>query len=283
MKRLIACLALVALLATMPGGCAKAAVAAALSLPERRTVHVLMYHSILRDPERAGKYVLSPEALETDLCWLLAHGYETVTAEALAAFADGEGSLPERPVLLTFDDGYLNNLTYVLPILKKYGCHAVVSVVGAYTQRFTDENDPNPNYAHLCWDEVRALAESGLVEIGNHTYDLHGQSGRKGCGRKQGESARDYERMLLSDVERLQQELTARADVTPIAFAYPYGVIDPLSEQILRELGFRVTLSCCERPATVIFGQSESLFAMGRYNRPSGVLTETFMARVFAQ
>lgn len=270
------------LLLVLQAGCGRA-VAANQTLAERRTVHVLMYHSILRDPARAGKYILSPDVLEEDIVWLLGHGYAIVAARELIAFVDGEGELPEKPVLLTFDDGYLNNLTYVLPILEKYDCCAVISIVGEYTRRYSETPDPNPSYAYVGWDEVAALAQSGRVEIGNHTYDLHGQNDRMGSARKRGESAADYERMFVGDVGRLQEELHARVGVTPDTFAYPYGVVDPLSVPLLKQLGFCVTLTCNERASTIVRGDAESLYALGRYNRPSGVSTEAFMEKVFGE
>lgn len=268
------------LLVLLQTGC-YAAVPADKTLAERRTVHVLMYHSILRDPTRAGTYILSPDELEADIVWLLRHGYETVTARALVAFTDGTGTLPERPVLLTFDDGHLNNLTYVLPLLEEYDCCAVISAVGAYTQRFSEKPDPNPNYAYLSWDEIAVLARSGRVEIGNHTYDLHGQVGRMGSARKRGESEAAYEDVFLTDVGKLQSELTLRAGTTPVTFAYPFGLADPLSGPMLKKLGFRVSLTCNEHASVVVRGDADSLWALGRYNRPSGVSTEAFMAQVF--
>ena len=123
-------------------GC-QAALETELPLADRREVPILMYHSILKDPAKAGAYILSPEVLEQDLTWLLDRGYETVTGQDLVAYVSGTGTLPEKPVMITFDDGHLNNLTYVLPLLYEYDCCGVVSVVGAYTQRFSDQPDPN--------------------------------------------------------------------------------------------------------------------------------------------
>ncbi len=254
-----------------------------LPLADRREVPILMYHSILKDPAKAGAYILSPEVLEQDLIWLLDRGYETVTGQDLAAYVSGTGTLPEKPVMITFDDGHLNNLTYVLPLLYEYDCCGVVSVVGAYTQRFSDQPDPNPNYAYLSWDEVAALFESGRVEIGNHTYDLHGQSGRMGSSRKMGESQEDYQKMFLDDVGRLQQELNRRTGMTPITFAYPYGVVDPTSRELLKELGFALSLTCNEHISTVVQGQPDTLWELGRFNRPSGVSTQAFMEKVFGE
>ena len=277
MKRIL--LAALCLAALLPG-CARPAAEADAPAHEARRVPILMYHSILRDAKRAGKYVLSPDALERDVSWLVSRGYETVTLRALTEFAAGRGTLPEKPVVLTFDDGYYNNLLYALPILEKYDCVAVLSVVGKYTETFSASPDPNPNYAHVSWDEIAALAEGGRFEIQNHSYDMHGQAARMGSGRKKGESDAAYRKAFCADTQRLQDELTRRAGVTPAFYTYPFGVVGEGSGEYLRQMGFSGSLTCRERTSVVISGDPGTLWALGRYNRPSDVSTEAFMARV---
>ncbi len=247
---------------------------------DRRTLPVLMYHSVLKDARRAGKYVVSPDTFESDMRYLLDHGYESVLPSELAAFADGGGQLPDKPVLITFDDGYYNNLTYVLPILDRLNMKAVVDVVGQYAETFSERSDPNPNYAYLSWDEITELADSGRVEIGNHTYGMHTESARLGCMKKRGEDLDTYRALLLGDLGRLQTLLQSRAHVTCITFAYPFGDISPEAAGVLKELGFQCTLTCYEKINTIVRGDPDSLFMLGRYNRPAGMSTESFMARV---
>lgn len=247
---------------------------------DRRKLPVLMYHSVLKDARRAGKYVVSPDTFESDMRYLLDHGYESVLPSELAAFADGSGRLPDKPVLITLDDGYYNNLTYVLPILDRLNMKAVVDVVGQYADTFSERSDPNPNYAYLSWDEITELADSGRIEIGNHTYGMHTESSRLGCMKKRGEDFDTYRALLLGDLGRLQTLLQSRAHVTCITFAYPFGDISPEATEVLKELGFQCTLTCYERTNTVVRGDPESLLMLGRYNRPAGLSTEAFMARV---
>ena len=77
---------------------------------ERVTLPIIMYHSILKDDARQGKYVVSPEVLARDLDALEARGCETVTVRDLIAYTRDGAPLPAKPVMLTFDDGYYNNL-----------------------------------------------------------------------------------------------------------------------------------------------------------------------------
>lgn len=241
---------------------------------------VLMYHSVLKDPQRAGRYVITVAQFEKDMLYLADHGYTAVLPSELIRYVSGEGELPEKPVMITFDDGYYNNLVYVLPILKRLRMKAVVSIVGSYTEVATKRMDQNPTYAHLTWDDICTLASSGIIEIGSHTYALHtSKSGRLGVTRKRGESASAYETVVCQDAELQKTALLEHCGISPAVFAYPFGEWDKDSEALLRRLGFSITMTCRER-MNYIERNPASLYRLGRYNRPSGVSTETFMKKV---
>ena len=136
---------------------------------ESVSLPVLMYHSILDSKAKAGKYTIPPAVLEQDLQYLREHGYTSVSPEELIAYARGEGSLPEKPVLLTFDDGYYNNYSYVYPLLETYDMRAVISVVGSFTEQYSVPGAVmNNNYSHLNWAQLREMLDSGRVTLGNH-------------------------------------------------------------------------------------------------------------------
>jgi len=241
---------------------------------------VIMYHSILKDPQRAGKFVVSPMVFEEDLRYLKEAGYTTVTVKDLADYVNYGKPLPYKPVLISLDDGYYNNMTYVLPILEKLNMKAVISVVGEYTERFSTEEDLNPNYSHLCWNDIATLNNSGLVEIQNHSYALHtDQNGRKGSMRKPGESEADYAAIFREDTMRLQHLLEEHCGFLPIAYTYPYGAVSEESEVYLKEMGFLASLICYEKVNTIT-RDPECLFGLGRYNRPSGIGTVEFMNKI---
>lgn len=260
-------------------GCARALPADARQ-GDFRDLPVIMYHCVLQDPARTGKYVISPARLEEDVVWLQQNGYTIVTAHAIAEFAQGSGTLPEKPVLLTFDDGYYNNMTYVLPILTKHDCTAVIGIVGAYAQRYTEAPDPNPNYGYLSWEEIYALVLSGRFELSNHTFNMHGETGRKGSARRDGESDAAYARAFTSDLEKLQRALLTHTYVEPEFFAYPFGVVDRDSRGLLREMGFAGSFTCSERISRVTAGKPESLWELGRFNRAGDMTTEAFMKKM---
>ena len=241
-------------------------------------VPILMYHSVLKNPKMAGMYVVSPDTLEQDLKYIKKKGYTTVFVRELTEYVYQNAPLPEKPVVITLDDGYLNNLTYVLPLLEKYDMKATISVVGRYTEQATEDGAEKPSYSYLTIEEVQKLAESGRVEIGVHSYDMHGQEQRKGAGKRKGESTGAYQTEFRRDTEKALSVLKKSGLANPVVYSYPFGEISEESEPVLREMGFLATLSCRERQ-NYITKESACLWRLGRYNRPSGISTEHFMEK----
>ena len=241
-------------------------------------VPILMYHSVCDNPRVQTDYRVPPTVFESDLAYLREHGYTAVHVADLVAYVYEGMELPARPVVITLDDGYLNNLTEVLPLLEKYDMRATVSVVGEFTQTFSNTADPNPLYAYLTWEDIRALDASGRVEIGNHSYAMHEIGARRGCMKVQGESTESYQETLAADLTKLQDALTEQSGLTPIVFTYPYGFISEESIPVLRKLGFLAALSCYER-INYLTGDAEQLYRLGRFNRGPHLTTKAFMEK----
>lgn len=239
---------------------------------------ILMYHSILKNPQRAGDYVVCPDVFKEDLQYLKKHGYESIVVQDLINYVYYGVQLPEKPVMITLDDGYYNNLTYVLPILEKLDMKAVISVVGSYSEKYSDSRDPNPNYAYLSFEDINTMRSSGRIEIQNHSYDMHSVESRRGTMKKSGESEAQYREVFCSDAIRAQQLLKENCGFEPTAFTYPFGYVSKESEDYLKDMGFLCSMICFER--INIISDEESLFNLGRFNRPSGITTEAFMKKI---
>ena len=243
-------------------------------------VPAVMYHSLLKDPARAGDYIVSPDVFEEDMRYLTENGYETVFVSDLIDYVEKGVSLPEKPVLVTFDDGYLNVMTYAYPYMKENGLKGVMNVVGTYTDLSTEQDEHNPAYSSLTWDEIAELANSGVFEIGNHTYNMHFMTARKGCKKLYGESFEEYRKSMFDDIAMLQGLLSDKSGVTPVTFAYPFGFVSEESVDILRNMGFKALLTCNEKPNYISRGDPECLLSINRYNRPAGISTEDFMEKL---
>lgn len=179
---------------------------------EQETVlYILMYHSVVRDGVHCNDYMVTQETLRGQLQWLADEGYTTVLPSQIVS---GE-ELPEKAVLLSFDDGYADNYELAFPLLREFGCKAVVSVVTSYIE----EGDP----AFLTWEMCREMVDSGLVEIGSHTHSLHALQGIR---HREGETQAEYEARVFPDIQRSIDLIEERLGRTPDFLAYPHGIAD---------------------------------------------------------
>ena len=140
----------------------------------------LAYHDVEDEDPDQGFLSVRTDRLVDQLNWLRENGYQAVSVDQiLAARQPGGKPLPERAVLLTFDDGYRSFLTRVLPILKAYGWPAVLAPVGTWMDTPADRKvdfggNMQPRDRFLDWNDVREISRSGLVEIAAHTDASHG-------------------------------------------------------------------------------------------------------------
>ena len=231
-------------------------------------IPILMYHEVKY--EKLGKDVISPYEFESDLKYLSENGYTTITMQQLIDYVYYGKSLPANPIIVSFDDGYLNNYEYVLPLLKKYDMKIVFSVIGKNTDDFTRIQDSNLDYSHVTWDQLNEMLDSGYVELQNHSYNLHYTNKKRfGCKQMRGESFEDYQKALMDDVGTFQEKLTRMTGSTPTTFVYPYGGYNENTNIILKKMGFKATLSC-DYGINLITHEPEDLFGLKRICRSHG-------------
>lgn len=232
---------------------------------DERIVTALMYHSVLAS--RQGEYIVSPARLEEDIKNFKEAGYEFVLPCEVALYARGERTLPEKPAILTFDDGHYNNLYYALPLLEKYDVCAAINVIGAFSAFSSDSGDcDNPNYSHLTWENMRTLLKSGRIELGNHTYNMHKYSPRFGISPLDKESDKEYENALFLDFSRLHEKVLQECGYSMKCFAFPFGKYTKIAEQVLKNMGYPLTFTCNEGVSKVTFGAPLSCFYIRRIN-----------------
>ena len=244
---------------------------------ETRDLPILMYHSI--SPTQRGVYFIDPKALQADLVALKARGYECVTLREVKAFCRGWGDLPQKPVLVTFDDGHYDNLYYGLDILKEQGFTAVLHVIGCFTEYSSTHEKDHPEYSHLTWEEIGEIARSGVFEIGSHTYKMHDYKPRFGIKRKKSETSEQYEKVLTCDLVRLEEDLLQKSGVIPVSFAYPFGAYDKESERIVLSRGYGAVFTCYERINKLQKGNAKKLNCLWRINRDGTLTTECFLQK----
>lgn len=182
----------------------------------RRTIHcpILMYHYVGPLPTEADRYrrdlTVEPALFQEHCAYLVDNGYSTVNlAQLYAALSKGQ-PLPEKPVILTFDDGYAGMATYATPILQSFNLTGTFFVV----QNFMGM----PGY--LTWDEAAGMLNAGM-EIENHSAthaDLREQD----------------EEMLMQQIEGPAQVMEAMLGRRPRFYCYPAGRFDDEVVRILQ-------------------------------------------------
>lgn len=242
-------------------------------------VPIIMYHSVLDG--RNNDYVLPIDKLKADLDFLKSNGFNTVVMQDLINFVHYGDELPENPIMITFDDGFFNNITNGENLLKERGFRAVISIVGEFSQASTDTGDINERYSYLTWQQISEVVANGVFEVQNHSWGLHHAGrGYNGAKKSRNESVEEYEKRLIADVARLQAHIFAYSGFRPTTFSYPFGANCDESERILQAFGFRSTLGAEGGIAVLRPNEPESLFLMPRNNRTPGYATEDFFDRI---
>lgn len=224
---------------------------------------VLSYHDIRDDVAPKGdpdRYAVSTQNFAAQLDWLSGHGYQPVSLDDVIAAAHGERALPDKPVLLTFDDGLRSVYTHAFPLLRAYGYPALVAVVTGWVdlpagRRVDYGHRPFTRDDFLTWEQLREMQASGLVEVASHTHDMHrgvranpqGNSTPAAITRVYDPAARRYEDEA-SYLARIRSDLTASRETiqrelnAPVrAVVWPYAAYNSRTNRIAGELGMSVT------------------------------------------
>jgi len=237
---------------------------------------IIMYHHISPKYRLSNDFTITDKQFENDLKYLKENGYESVSMQQVIDYNEKGKKLPEKPIMITFDDGFQSFYTYAYPLLQKYQTKAVLSITGKYIDKYSNVDDHNVDYAYLTWSEVTELSKSKLVEIGNHTYDMHEDSKkRRGCRINRYENPESYKQILTEDLSTLQDEVKSYTNSSPVIFAYPFGCKCPEAKEVIKDMGFKAILTCYGH-VNELGKQKDQIFNLGRFNRPPGKSSEAF-------
>jgi biofilm PGA synthesis lipoprotein PgaB len=222
---------------------------------------VLAYHDIRDDVAAKGDadaYAVSTANFTAQLDWLQGHGYTPVSVQQVIDARAGRGKLPERAVLLTFDDGLRSVYTRVFPLLRAYGYPALVAPVTGWVDL---PQDQQVNYGpreighegFVTWEELQEMQDSGLVEIGSHSQNLH----RGLPGNPQGnqtpaavtrvyatghyETQDQYLGRVRADLQASRDAIATHLGNAPRVMVWPYAAYNSETNGIASQLG--MTLS----------------------------------------
>lgn len=276
-KRLVTLCAAAAFIAVLSGVICTFPSAKSAFSEKKTTLTVVMYHQISENSALWGDYVIPVSLLYEDFSYMKKSGYTPISVEELKAFSKEGKSLPEKPVLITFDDGEKSFLTKVLPLLKEFSYPATVAVVGSLTELYTKSGETDDRYAYLNWEDLKALANEPLVEIANHSYNMHSLNARRGMGKKEGETDEQYKESLKADFDELHKAFLKELNFKPTVLVYPYGIKNEILLNMAKSEGYTVTFTCAQKQNYLSPG--DSLFELSRFNRPYGISAEEFFEK----
>ena len=240
-------------------------------------VPILMYHDLEGDSLPAAQ-------MEEQIAALAQAGYTSVTLADLRAYVEQGAELPEKPIVITFDDGYLSNMTYGLPILEKYGMNATIFVIGCSVGKDTYKDTGVAMRPHFSLEQAREMMDTGLITIGSHGYDFHEVEGRdpdpirQGILRREDETEEAYAAFLREDCRRQNELLRPILGGDVDILAYPYGAHETLSEILLQEAGIYATVTISPGINTIVKGIPQSLLCMNRFNIDESMTGEGLLA-----
>ena len=215
-----------------------------------RAVPVLMYHHVCPHP---GLVTVSPETFEEHMAYLARKKYRALAADEFLEFLQGKRVLSGRHVLITFDDGYLDNYVYAYPILQRYGLKATIFAItgligdgaaraylgAAKVLPATPDHrackaavaEGRSDEVMLRWPEIEAMEASGAVEIHSHTH-THQRWDQLHADNKQRFDA------VESDLDASRTALKTHLGRESRHLCWPWGYFEPEYQSIAARIGF---------------------------------------------
>lgn len=184
---------------------------------ETQAVPILYYHSVMQ--ENGNELRMPPEQFEAQMAYLKNRGYQSISFEQLYQATYKGGALPERPFLITFDDGYVDNFTTAFPIIAQHGFTATIFMVTSYIN----------GAGYLSWGQLGELVANG--------WEIEGHTAKHPYLTKLDPNTMVSE--LTLSKELLERELGQPVDF----FAYPYGDLNDDVIQALKDTGYLMAVT----------------------------------------
>ena len=212
--------------------------------PPKPEVPILIYHSI----SEGQNLNVPPADFEAQMKWLADNGFKPITMHQLQQYWKGKVEVPGQPVVITFDDGYLDNYTVAFPILQKYKFPATIYIV---TDSIKRDN-------HMKWPEMKEMHAKG-IEFGSHTAS--------------------HANFKHTPVEQLKVELARSKQAieegfgSPVTtFCYPGGGLIPEATSLVADAGYETAVTTRDAWATI----TEDRLLLSRVHVVGGITIEQF-------
>lgn len=217
-------------------------------------IRVLLYHHIDHTDNRASTSTMSVQVnvFRKQLELLEQWGYSTITFEDVRLYLAGELNLPNKSVIITFDDGYEDVYEHAFPILREFGMKAVIFVIG------------DPSIKENIWDKDSGdlsplLGQQQILEMSASGFEIGAHS------MTHAKLTLIQEREATEEILRARMMLEILLNVPVSSFAYPFGLVNDTVKRIARDAGY--TVGCAAYSGPAMFGQD--LFEIRRILVPN--------------
>jgi biofilm PGA synthesis lipoprotein PgaB len=252
---------------------------AARSQPAGQRFVAIAFHDVVDNRDQLETDSVTSTSLVQFFDWLKGTGWTAVSLDDVAAAARGVRPLPDKAILISFDDGYASLYTRVFPLLKVYRLPIVAALVGSWmegrlegTVVYGDRVVPRSNF--ISWAQAREMQASGLVEFASHSYNLH----RGVMANPQGnmvpaaitwqydpatssyEDDTQFRARIRADLERARSQMATNLGRPPRALVWPFGRYSGPALEVAKQVGFTFALTLEPEPA-----YTSDLFAIHRY------------------
>ncbi len=238
---------------------------------QANTLHIMSYHDVrIKQSDLPDDLGVSVSQLAGHFAWFKHEGFKVVSLDDVLAAQRGDRPLPEKALLLTFDDGLASVYDSVLPLLQVFKYPALIALVGSWLEE--DSKFPLRygrvevgRGAFLSNEQLRALAKSPLIEFASHSYDLH--RGMLANDNQQTQPAAvvrvwdsrlraretgpEYERRIREDLRASVESIERLTGKKPRAMVWPFGEFTGSGARIASELGMSVGMTLTEGRNTV--------------------------------
>lgn len=213
-------------------GCSLAIADTSVSVP------ILAYHVL--NPTIPSSMTITPDKFESQIKWLKDNGYTVIPLKQLVSYLQGNNvTLPEKPVVITADDGWKSDYTYMYPIARKYNVPITLFI---YPQTISKGKNA------LTWDQLKELMQTGLFDVQSHTLSHPNfKQAKKHMSQEAYEKFVNKE--LVDSKKVLEDQLGTKIDL----IAWPFGIYDDYLEQQAAKAGYAMAFTIDYRSASKIY------------------------------
>jgi len=244
-------------------------------------VPIVMYHHIISKEDETNN--IPVEKFESDLKAYKAAGLNTISYSDLVNYVYDDIALPEKPLIISFDDGYLSNYEFAYPLLKQYDMKAVISMIGWSVGLTYDSINDHQIIPHFNWEQAKEMSDSGVIELQTHSFSLHDlqtlPEARFGVLQKKGEDTSEYLKLFRADLDKFQNSMIENTSYRPFIFTYPYGYYNAHTEGMIKQYGYLGSVTVNEG-VNLISRNPESLYLLKRIDASKWLTSEEIVTKI---